>query len=77
MPKTYTAQSVEPNHDYDFSVGAGGLITAMVVKAIVNYGSMGREERLDIWPLLSVAQRQAIQSAYNQIGALFNQHYLS
>ena len=76
MVKTYTAQGVALNHDYDFSVDAQGNITGMVVKAEVNYGSMGRLETLNIWPLLNPGQKTAIQHAYNQIAQLFNQAFL-
>ena len=76
MAKTYVAQSVSLNHDFDFTVDGNGNITKMVVKAEVNYGTLGMQEQLDIWPLLSAAQKVQIQQAYERICALFDAHFL-
>jgi len=76
MAKTYTADSVGKNHDWDFSVDDAGKITAMVIKAEVNYGTMGMVESLDIWPVLNAAQKVKAQEVYDLVKQWFNNQFL-
>ena len=76
MVKTYTAQSVGVNHDWDFSVDSDGKITAMVVRAEVNYGTMGMTESLDIWELLNSDQKAKMQFIYDKVALVFNKHFV-
>ena len=76
MVKTYTAQSVGKNHDWDFSCDENGQITKLVVKSEVNYGTMGMTEELDVWPKLNDAIKQAMQDAYDKIANIFNKKYI-
>ncbi len=77
MAKTYTAQSVGKNHDWDFSVDEDGKITALTIKGEVNYGEMGKMESLDIWPALNATQKSRLQQAFDQAGQWFNNQFLS
>ena len=74
--KTYTAQSVSKNHDWDFSVDDDGNITKLVIKSEVNYGEMGMMEELDIWKLLNESQKSQMQSIYNKVAQVFNKQIL-
>lgn len=76
MAKTYTAQSVNPNHDIDVNVDDAGNITGWTLSAEVNFGAMGRTEELDIWPLLTPAQKETLQTAYNRMREIFRKHLL-
>lgn len=77
MAKTYTAQSVGKNHDYDFSVDNDGKITKLAIKAEVNYGEMGREEKVDVWGELTQGEKNETQRLYDIHAQLFNAHFLS
>ena len=70
------ADKVGKNHDWDFSVDDTGNITALVIRAEVNYGSMGMMESLDIWPMLNATQKARIQEAYNLVAQWFNNQFL-
>ena len=76
MLKTYTANKVGKNHDWDFSVDNDGKITAINVGAEVNYGSMGMTESLDIWSLLDTTQKERIQSIYDKVKEIFDNEFL-
>lgn len=41
MGRTYTADKVSKNHDWDFSVDEDGKITSLIIKAEVNYDTRG------------------------------------
>ena len=76
MTKTYTAKSIGKNHDWDFSVDEDSKITAINVKSEVNYGTMGMLESLDIWQLLSDAQKEKMQVIYDNVAQVFNKQIL-
>lgn len=76
MAKTYTAISVGLNHDVDVQVDSQGNITAWVLNGEINYGTMGRDETLDVWPLLNPGQQTTLQLVYDNIKQLFNDHFL-
>ncbi|KKL20597.1 hypothetical protein LCGC14_2453870 [marine sediment metagenome] len=76
MAKTFTAQSVGINHDWDFDVDDNGNITALNIQSEVNYGEMGRVERFDIWASLNPAQKTKIQQGYDLAKQLFNNYFL-
>ena len=76
MVKTYTAQSIAANHNWQFVFADGGEISGLVIKGEVNYGSMGKVETLDIWPHLTPAQQAQIQNAYNAVRTWFNKQFL-
>jgi hypothetical protein len=76
MAKTFVAQSVGRNHDWDFSVDEDGNITAFVVRSEVNYGTMGMTEQLDLWPLLDERQKAKLQRGYDQVAKAFNAYFL-
>lgn len=77
MPvKTYTAQSVGPNHDWDFVTDDQGAITALNIQGEVNYGEMGRTETINIWPALNQTQKDQLQVAYNQIAQYFRNQFV-
>ncbi len=76
MAKTYTADKVSKNHDFDFSVDDAGNITKMVIKAEVNYGTRGFMESLDIWPMLNQTQKDKVQQVYDKVARLFNNQFL-
>ena len=76
MARTYTAQSVGKNHDWDFSVDEKGKITALVIRSEVNYGTVGMMESLDIWGVLNTTQKARIQTAYDLINQRFNNQFL-
>ena len=76
MAKTYIAQSIGKNHDWDFSVDDDGNITALTVRAEVNYGSMGMTESRDIWSSLNEGKKQQIRVVYNQVRQWFDNQFL-
>ncbi len=76
MGKTYTAQSVSRNHDWDYTVDDNYNITALVIRAEVNYGEMGRVESLDVWPLLNPGEKTVAQQAYNRVKQIYDAHFL-
>ncbi len=77
MAKTYIADKVIPNYDIDTTVDKNGKITAWVLNGDVNYGTRGMSESLDIWPLLTTAQKSTLQTIYNKMGQLFANHFLN
>ena len=76
MAKTFIAQSVGKNHDWDFSVDNEGNITAMNVRSEVNYGTMGMTESIDIWKLLNDIQKSQMQKVYDKVAEVFNKEIL-
>lgn len=78
MVKTYTAQSVGKNHDWDFTVDEdSGQITSLKISAEVDYtGGVRRGEVLDIWSVLTNTQKAKIQSAYDNARQWFNNQFL-
>jgi len=77
MAKTYVAQSVGKNHDWDFSVDEAGQITGLNISAEVDYtGDVRRGEVLDIWPVLNATQKAQIQTAYDLVAQWFNAQFL-
>jgi len=76
MVKTYIAQSASKNHDWNFSVDDTGNVTKMMIRAEINYGSMGRMEEIDIWGLLTDDQKVAAQAAYDKVAQIFNNEFL-
>ena len=77
MPKTYTAQSVGKNHDWDFSVDEQGNIKSLAIKSIVQYNpDFTRMEVLDVWPLLIQEKKDKAQTIYNFINQIFNAEFL-
>ena len=76
MGKTYKAQSLVSSLNMAIAVDGVGNVTAVKVSGEVNFGDMGREETLDIWPLITEAQKVHMQQIYEGIGHLFRKHIL-
>lgn len=76
MAKTYKAQSIQGNHDWDFSVDSEGDITSLVIRSEVNYGTMGMTEELDIYPHLSSTQKKELQEIYDKVKDWFDRQFL-
>lgn len=69
MPKTLTAQNIRALNSIQFQV-KDNAVTAMVCQAEVNFGTLGINQTIDLWPLLTPGQQTKIQDVYNVITAL-------
>ena len=77
MPKTLTATNIAQIGGFQFSLDATGTVVGLVVTAEVNYGSRGQTERVDIWPLLTAAQKTQAQALYNKVKQLLEEEFLA
>lgn len=81
MAKDFVATAVASgNHDWDFMVDKQtGNVTALFVRGSVEYnnGEMVRGERVDIWPVMSQAQKDKVQAAYTAAVQFFNNYFLA
>lgn len=81
MAKTYTATSVEPNHDIDVQVDDSGNITSWIVKGEVDYSNgvdtIRRGGSVDVWPQMNPGEKATLKLAYDKMVQRFNDAFLA
>lgn len=80
MAKQYIAIAVDGNHDWDFDIDNAGQIIGLNIKGEVDWSDGENErrttERLDIWLLMTAAQKIAVQNAYDKAVLAFKNNFI-
>jgi len=66
MPKTLVAKNVASISSVRF-VAVAGALTSVPCQIEVNYGVMGLPDSVDVWTLLTAAQKIQLQNVYDTI----------
>ena len=67
MVKTFIAQKIVSIGSIKFDLNADGKVNAFTAICEVSYGTMSRNEVVDLWPLLNSTEKQRVQQVYSAI----------
>ena len=76
MPKTLTAKNIASIGSIQIFAQAGA-VNKMEVACEVNFGEMGQNFTVDIFPRLTPAQKTQLQTLYDRVKTLLEAEFLA